>query len=282
MNPTPDTLSVEIVSPIPPMPLVLADNAFLSTLATVEGQVAALHVTDAASAQVAADLQVRLTGAGKKLDEERVRLIAPYLTLQRKINDAAKAPALRIENAKSALKVALTNYANEEDRKRIAAEKARLAEIARLEAIAEVERVAEQKRLDEIERQAAEARQLQESQKPSAVEDWGDDEPAEAPEPVEPVVPEKTEAAKALEALKYAPVAAPAPKPVGVQFRVTLVPEVTDANALPDHFVDRVPKMQAIRATYCSGWVEGKPVPSCPGVRFTVDKQPVASGRAKF
>lgn len=97
----------------------------------------------------------------------------------------------------------------------------------------------------------------------------------------EPAVVEKTETEKQIEAIQHAPVVV-APKPVGIAYRTTLVATVVDAAKLPDVFVERVPKLAAIRAVYCTKWQEGQPMPVCEGVTFTIDKQPVSTGRAKF
>ena len=102
--------------------------------------------------------------------------------------------------------------------------------------------------------------------------DLDDDEPA--PEVVVP----KTETQKAIETLQHAPVVA-APKPVGVTFRTTLEATVTNVDLLPEPFVTRTPKLAAIKATFCTGWTPERAMPECPGVRFEVKREPVASGR---
>lgn len=251
-----------------PAPYILADSGFLATLAQVEEQTAALKVTDAHSAQVAASLQVKLTQAGKDLEATRISLSRPFLEAQRKIADVARGPAARIEQAKSALKTQLAAYDAEQRRLAAEAEKARQAEIRRLDEIRRKEIAAEMLRIKEAEEAAKAAMAAVPPEEVGLCLD--DDEPA-APPP-------KTETQRALENLQHAPVVA-TPKPVGVAMRVTLQATVTDVGLLPDLFVERVPKLAAIRSTYCSGWSEGKSLPEVPGVRFEVKREPVAQGR---
>lgn len=253
---------------IAPAPYVLADSKFLATLESVEGQIARLQVCDGPSAQVAADLQVRLTQAGKKLEEARKELTAPFRAAAEKIMEISRGPAGRIEQAKQTLKAQLAAYDAEQRRIAAEAEKKRQAEIKRLDDIRKAEIAAEMARLKAAEEAARAALAAVPAEEVGMCLD--DDEP--------PAPPVKTETQKALETLQHAPVVA-APKPVGVTMRTTLVPIVVDAALLPDIFVERVPKLAAIRSTYCSGWAEGKPLPEVPGVRFEVKREPVAQGR---
>lgn len=258
-------MSSELIVPISlaPAPYILADPAFLTTLATVEQQAASLRVTDAASAQAAATLQIRLTTAGKDLEKMRQELTAPFLAAQRKIADVAREPAARIEAAKVSLRKQLTAYDEEQRRLAAEAERVRQTELRRLELVRQEEERKEAARLAEIQRRADEAA--------AANREVPVDFDAEVPAP-------KTETQKAIEAIKYAPVAV-APKPAGISFRVTLVAVVTDVALLPDAFVERTPKLAAIRATYCSGWKEGQALPVVPGVRFEVQRTAVSTGR---
>lgn len=252
---------------IAPAPYVLADSKFLATLENVEGQIARLQVCDGPSAQVAADLQVRLTQAGKKLEEARKELTAPFRAAAEKIMEISRGPAGRIEQAKSALKAQLAAYDAEQRRIAAEAEKARQAEIRRLDAIRKAEIAAELAKIKEAEEAAKAAMAAVPPEEAGMCLD--DDEPTP---------PQKTETQRALENLQHAPVVA-APRPVGVTMRVTLQATVTDVNLLPDLFVERVPKLAAIKSTYCTGWSEGKPLPEVPGVRFEIKREPVAQGR---
>lgn len=257
---------------LPPAPHVLASTGFLSTLNQVEEQIAALKVTDAPSAQLAASLQVRLTQAGTELEKTRVQLTAPYLAAQRKIADVARGPLDRITVAKNALKFALTNYDAEQRRKAAEAEKVRQAELARLEALRQEEIRKEQAEQADAQR-IADAALINAA--PVNLEDILD-LTEEAPTP-----PPKTEVQRALEVAQHAP-AVVVQRPTGVTFKTTLVASVFDVNLLPESFIEKTPKLRAIQATFCTGWVEGRAIPVCPGVRFEVKREPVSSGRSGF
>jgi hypothetical protein len=261
----PQPLHVEVL--LPPAPYALATAGFLATLAQVEAEIAAMAVTDAASAQVAANVQSRLTSAGTTLEKQRKALKQPFIDAGKAIDQAADAPAKRIEAAKSEVKRLLTNYDAEQRRLAAEAEARRVAEIKRLEDIARLEREAEQKKADELAKAAAAATQAA----GPVAEEWG-----EEPAPV--VVAPKSETEKKIEALHYAPPVVVV-RPAGVTMRVTLTATVVDASKLPDVFVDRVPKLAAIRATFCNSWKEGQAMPVLEGVRFEVSRVPVSTGR---
>lgn len=255
----------------PTHPLILCDKAFITTLTNVEKEVDALKViTDAKSNQAAANLLVRLTGAGTKIEKDRKTFKQPYLDMGTRIDEVARTVQTRIEKAKNTVKAAQTAYDDEQNRLAKIAEESRLAEIKRLEAIAKLEREREDARLAEIERQAEEARSKQK------FEVIDDDEP----EP-EATPPELTPTEKALEAVRYAPVPVVA-KASGVSFKTTLVPVVVDLMALPEHFVERIAKIGAIRSTFCTGWKAEQPLPVCPGVEFQIKKEPVSTGKGAF
>ena len=256
------------VSPaLPPAPHVLADTAFLSTLAKVEEQVAQLNVTDATTAQLAAELQSRLTSAGNQLEKARKQLKQPFIEAGRAIDAAAEAPAQRIDAAKSALKSQLSAY--DAMQRRIAEEKERERQRMLRELEAQRQREAEAQRKKE-EEAAAIARKAAEASKVEVVEI--DDEPA-APEPVA-----KTETEKQIEALKYAPAPVVA-APVGITYRTTMTVTVIDVNQLPEMFIEKTPRLRAIQATFCAGWREGMPIPELPGVKFEVKREAVSTGR---
>lgn len=273
---------LELILPAitPALPLVLADRKFLTTLATVEQQVAALKITDAATQQLAADLQIRLTGAGGALEKERKAIKQPFLDKCSEIDAAARPVALRIDTAKAVVKKALTDFAVEQARLAAIAEAARQAELRRLEAVRIAEEAAARAKADELARiaakalddreAAAEAARMANLPPPVEVMDMGDDCPDE-PAP-------KTETEKAIEAVRYAAPVAVA-KPVGVTMRTRLVLRVVDVSKVPDVFVVRTANEQAIKATYCNGWVKGQPLPVVPGCEFTVEETAVSTGR---
>jgi len=280
------TTDLELILPAitPALPLVLADRKFLSTLATVETQVAALRVIDAATQQLAADLQIRLTTAGGALEKERKAIKQPFLDKCTEIDTAARPVMLRIDTAKAVLKKALTDFALEQARIAAKAEADRQAELRRLEALRVAEERARQEKAAALAKQAAlaqaerervaEAARIAGMPAPVALMDVEDDCPDDAQAA-------KTETERQIEAVKYAAPVVVA-KPVGVAMRTTLIMRVTDAAKVPDVFVKRIVNEAAIRATYCSGWRVGMPVPEVPGVHFDVETTAVSTGRGGF
>lgn len=253
---------------LPPAPYALATSGFLSTLAQVEAEIAALKVTDGPSAQACANIQTRLTSAGSALEKQRKALKEPFIEAGRAIDRAAAAPGERIEAAKQQVKRLLTAYDNEQRRLQAEAERARLAEIARLQKIADDEAAAAKAEADRIAAELAAKAGVT-----PVAEEWDEEVPAP------PVV--KTETQKAIETLTHAP-AVVAPRPAGVAFRTVLVATVTDVNKLPDCFVVKTANLAAIRATFCSKWSEGQALPVLDGVKFEMDRQPVATGKRSF
>ena len=70
-----------------------------------------------------------------------------------------------------------------------------------------------------------------------------------------------------------------APKPQGIHYRTTLKFDVIDVTRLPANLVIVTPNDAEIRRVFTTGWKEGDAIPTVPGIVFTVDKQPVVSGR---
>lgn len=261
--------TITLLPVLPADPIVVCDSPFLSTLAKVEREVAGLAISDAASAQAAANLLQRLTSAGSKLNDVRLQISAPFRAKVDEINNAAKAPAKRIEEAKTLLKNKSARYDQEQRDAAKKAEEARQKELARLEAIKRQEDA-------EKERQAEEtARLLREAQEKSRVPVMDvefDDEP----------VPEaKTATEIRIEEVKYAPVVA-AVRPVGVAFRSVLMIDTITVSELPDLYIISTANEKLIRATHCTGWKEGDAIPEVPGVTFKVDRVVASTGRAVF
>ena len=258
-------MSTELVVPIelPPAPHVLASTKFLSRLSEVELEVADLKVEDAATAQIAAELQISLTKAGKVLEEARSALKAPFLAANRAIDAAAKEPSNRIEEAKRSLKAELSAYGIVLKKKADEAEAARQAELARLEKVRLKEEAEEKARQDALAAQVVAK---------GAVEFDFD----EAEEPAQ-----KTETEKKIEEVKYAPAKVEA-APSGITFRVSLYPHVEDVNKLPDQFVTKAAKVREIMSTFCTGYKDGDPIPELDGVRFEVRRDAVSTGKERF
>ena len=248
--------------------MVVCDSPFLYTLSVVEREVSQIVISDEQSAQAVSNLLQRLTMAGKKLEDVRTKLKAPLIAKGREIDDAARAPAVRIEAAKKILKDRVLAFTAEQAEAARKAEAERQAEIRRLEDI----RIKEQKAAEE--RAAALAKQAA-AIPPS---DFDFDDGGELP-PVAP--PEKTETEKRIDAIKFAPVPKVA-KPAGVTTKVFLIIESIDIDHLPDVFVVKSANEARIRATFCVGYKDGDALPECPGVKFKVERQVQSTGRSQF
>lgn len=279
---------LEVAIVLPPAPFTLVGGGFITTLLQVEQQIADMKIVSAQDAQSAANITQRLTEAGKKLEAQRVALKAPFLAAERSIDAAAKAPAERIEAAKRKVRVMLVQYDDIQRKLAEEAEEKRLAELDRLEKIRLAEEAENARKAADLLAEAERKAQAAAAEIMSPVEvaegsldfslDDGDPEPGEPP-PVE--VAAKTETEKAIDLVRHAPVVAP-PKLAGVAFRVTLVPSVTDINKVPDIFVVKTLKLQAVLSTFCTKYKDGDPLPVCDGIEFTVKRDAVSTGKAQF
>ena len=293
----PSHLPVVIRAKLPTGALVLVDSDFIEKLARAEERVASLKITDQASAQAAAELQRELTKAGTSLEECRQLLLRPLLDTQAMINEAARGTAARIELAKRAVKVELTQFADAQRRLAEEAERKRLADIREQERKRreELERL-ERQRLEEQQKRQREAeeflaRQKAEEQRRAAEEAAKKpvvDLDAAPPTPPAPAVldegdtsppVEPSELDKQIIALRHTPIEAPAPivapKLKGVSFRTWVEIVRTDVALLPDPFVNKTANTQAIRAAYIAGWKDGDPLPVCPGVVFEIKRETI-------
>lgn len=267
-DPITQTISVEPI--LPAEKVIIATPAFLTTLSKVELEIAGLAIKDAQGAQHAANLLQRLTTAGSALETARKSVKAPFLQKCAEIDDAARAPAKRIEDAKSSLKKMQVAFATEQARLAAEAERKRQAELRALEAKRREEEAAERARQEKLAKEAAEL--AAKAAVPVMDVDFGD-EPAP--------IAEKTETERRIDELKHTP-APVAAAPAGVAFKCKLIIASVDVAKLPDMFVVRTANERAIRETFCVGWKEGEPIPDCPGVAFKVDKIVASTGRAVF
>lgn len=281
-----EPLHVALVATVPHLPLILCNGSFMGTLKQVEAQTKGLTVIkDAVGNQSAANLLQRATSAGTQLNKQRLELVKPFQDQIDAINAAAKGPAGRLDAVKSSLKTSQTNFNNEQRRLAEEAERARQAELQRLEEIRlSEEKAAQQKAVqisEQIRKQNEAAAKLVEEARLAGLpvvviaEEENFDE---APEPVAIV---KTETERQIEAIRFAPVVAPI-KASGVREVTALVPFVTDVAALPDIFVDRIPKIAAIRSTFCSGFKKGDAIPVLSGCRFEVQTSTQSTGKSAF
>jgi hypothetical protein len=248
---------------LPALPLVLVDAVFSNRLAVLGRQVKALRITSAADAQGAANLLAEVTVLDRELEKARKAAKQPFLDMGRSIDAAAQTPATALEALKSSVRASMGAWDAEQRRAAEEAERARQAEIARLEA----------ERLAPEEQARRKAEELAAKARPEDVMDLdfeAGSETAAAP---------KSELDLKIEAAKFAPAVAPAAAPAGVAYRTYLKFTVTDVGALPEQFVVRSANERLLREMYVTGYKDGDPVPSVPGVRFTVDRVPVSTGR---
>ena len=239
------TADLAIVPPPQASPIVLLKGDVVSRIDDIAATAEVMSVTDAESAQAAADFMRSATALGKEIEAARTEANAPALALQRAINAAVKEPAAKLDAAKRTLQRKVGEWQAEQDRKRRETEVLRLKELARIEA-------EKRKAEDEQRRREEEAREANLPPPP----------PMPAPVAQEVVLPA---------------VPLVAPKIAGVRMRSTLVFEVVDAAQLPEALTVRLPDSAKIRAQFCQLWREGDPIPDVPGLRFSVDRKAVSA-----
>jgi len=239
------TADLAIVPPPQASPIVLLKGDVVARIDDIAATAEVMSVTDAESAQAAADFMRRATALGKEIESARTEANAPALALQRAINAAVKEPAAKLDAAKRTLQRKVGEWQAEQDRKRRETEVLRLKELARIEA-------EKRKAEDEQRRREEEAREANLPPPP----------PMPAPVAQEVVLP-----AVPLVAQKIA----------GVRMRSTLTFEIVDASQLPEALTMRLPDAAKIRAQFCTLWREGDPIPDVPGLRFTVDRKAVSA-----
>ena len=239
------TADLAIVPPPQASPIVLLKGDVVARIEDIAATAEVMSVTDAESAQAAADFMRRATALGKEIESARTEANAPALALQRAINAAVKEPAAKLDAAKRTLQRKVGEWQAEQDRIRREAEALRLKELARIEA--ENRKAAEEQR-----RREEEAREANLPPPP----------PMPAPVAQEVVLPA---------------VPLVAPKIAGVRMRSTLVFDVVDSTQLPESLTVRTPDHAKIRAQFCALWREGDPIPDVPGLRFTVDRKAVSA-----
>lgn len=249
---------VPVVAKATTAPLVILDSAALTAIANAEQRVGALKITDTATYAGAVSLLNDLTMSATKLEKSRTDLKAPFLIIGKKIDECAKAPALRIDNLKVKVRAQIQAYDTAQREAAARAERERLQEIARLEA----EKLRQQN--EAIAKAAAQAA----ASAPTDL-DFEDEAP---PAP-------KTAIEKRIEELKFTPAVIAAPAVAGIQYRTRLIARVDDVAKLPDAFVIRTANEKLIRDTYCVGWKPGEKTPELPGVSFLADRQPVSTGK---
>ena len=239
------TADLAIVPPPQASPIVLLKGDVVARIEDIAATAEVMSVTDAESAQAAADFMRSATALGKEIESARTEANAPALALQRAINAAVKEPAAKLDAAKRTLQRKVGEWQAEQDRKRRETEVLRLKELARIEA---------EKRKAEDEQRRRE------------------EEALEANLPPPPPMPATVAQEVVLPAVPLV-----APKIAGVRMRSTLVFEVVDSTQLPEALTVRLPDSAKIRAQFCQFWREGDPIPDVPGLRFSVDRKAVSA-----
>lgn len=249
---------------MPVMPLVLLDRGVVANVERLADAAKTVTITDAAQANVAGQFLREASGLAADIEKARKAKKAPFFDIGKQIDTAANTEITKLEAGIAALKKKLTAWQVEQDR---------LAAI-------EAERVRkEQERLAREAAEAEKARVAAESAAKAAAASSDDDDDLGAlgaeleVEQANAVVAQV--AAQAVAVAQAPRVIAPA-APAGIHYRTTLKHTVTDVSKLPAALTTITPNDAEIRRLYCQGWTEGDPVPSVPGVTFTIDKQPIA------
>ena len=112
-----------IVPPPQASPIVLLKGDVVARIDDIAATAEVMSVTDAESAQAAADFMRSATALGKEIESARTEANAPALALQRAINSAVKEPAAKLDAAKRTLQRKVGEWQAEQDRKRREAEK---------------------------------------------------------------------------------------------------------------------------------------------------------------
>ena len=239
------TADLAIVPPPQASPIVLLKGDVVARIDDIAATAGVMSVTDAESAQAAADFMRSATALAKEIESARTEANAPALALQRAINAAVKEPAAKLDAAKRTLQRKVGEWQAEQDRKRRETEVLRLKELARIEA--------EKRRAEEEQRRREE-------------------EAREANLPPPPPMPAPVAQDVVLPAVPLV-----AQKIAGVRMRSTLTFEIVDASQLPEALTVRLPDSAKIRAQFCQLWREGDPIPDVPGLRFAVDRKAVSA-----
>ena len=295
-------ISVELVaSELPASPLILVTGETAAIIASLESEARTLVIHDPASADEAAACFREANGLLKELDATRLKLKRPFMDWEDRIDQAAKAPLAALRAAVASVKPKIAKWqddcearARAEEAKRQAA--IRAAEAARI-AAEQAAAKAEADRLAAIEaaKLAAAKAKAEAEARPTVTGAMQAGLEAAFSAPVEAsdfddfdfVAADVQAEAAQVNAAKVAAASVEiqqtraiiAPRPAGVGFRKTLKVAVTDVGRLPSHLVIVTANDAAIRAQFVTGWKAGDPVPSFPGLSFTVETQTIDNAR---
>jgi hypothetical protein len=257
---------------LPATPLVVLSGdtiAKVQSLTTDAAAVTALNTP--AEANHAGQLLREINGLNRDIEKARVEVVAPFLDFQRRINAAAKTEQAKLDTAEKTLRNRLSFYQVEQERiQREEAERQRK----------EQERLAAEARRLEQERARIEAERVAAEKAAANAQTPGDDDLADLAADVQSDALADEQANIAAQVTQLAQTRAiVAPKPQGIHYRTTLKHQVTDLTKLPPHLTIVTANDAEIRRLFVTGWKEGDAVPSVPGIQFSIDKQPVVTGR---
>jgi membrane protein involved in colicin uptake len=245
-------------------------RAAMDDVNALETFAASYAVVTADQYQAGAEDLRRVKSAQKKLEDTRTSLTGPINESLRKLNAFFKAPADRLVSIERTIKMALTKFADEQERIR-REEQRRLDEAARKER----ERLEAQAR--EAERKAAEKAAADRAAAEAAAAAGRAEEAAKLAARAEATEAKAAEKVEALE-VRAATVVAPVvtrepPKVAGVATRETWCFEVTDPTLVPRQYlvVDEARVRKVVQAL--------KGDASIPGVRVWAERR-IAAGAA--
>jgi predicted nucleotidyltransferase len=259
--------ALQIVAVLPETPVVLANASTMQVVAQLEASAAAVaKVTDAATDKAAWETLSLATKLEKQIEDSRQKVKAPFYDLGCKIDAAAKTVSARVKAAKAVVQRGLDGYRAEQERQRVLEQQRlqrELEEAHRKRIAAEKALEAERRENDRLAREAEAAM----AKKNVPVFDLDELE--------EPPVAEARAQVDVVAATRVPAVVA---KPAGAQWRVTLNPEVIDARLVPESLLKpREADLVKIRQVYCVGFKDGDKLPEVAGLKFNVQRTPIAA-----
>jgi len=270
------TSALTLTGDLPATPLVLLESETVARVASLTTDAAAVTaLATPAEANHAGQLLREIAGLNRDIEKARVEVVAPFLDFQRRINAAAKTEQAKLDTAEKALRARLSAYQIEQERIQLAEAKRQREEQERL--AAEARRLEQERARIEAERIAAEkAAAAAQADVGDLVDIEEDDGMADLAADVEQESIAEQQAKIAAQATQLAQTrAVVAPKPQGISYRTTLKHTVTDIHRLPDNLTIVTANETEIRRLFITGWKEGDPIPTVPGLAFTVEKTAV-------
>lgn len=258
--------AVTIAHSVVSTPSVILDAGVVARVVSLAEDASKIKIVTPSDANAAALTLREITGLAKDIEKAREEVKRPFFEAGKAIDAAANEQKLKLTRAGDTVRAALSRYQVEQER------------IAREEQ--ERQRKEQERLAAEAARVAREKAEAEAAARAAAESDDDDDLGALAAEvSAENAAAEQARiAAEATKLAQTRAVLAPA-KPQGVHFRTTLKFAVTDLSKLPANLIIVTPNEAEIRRLFCVGYQEGQPVPTVPGLAFTVEKTPIVTGR---